>query len=205
MRLILLGPPGSGKGTSARKLAEKFGVKNVIASNLLRQEYKNGSPDGEKIRSYMDSGNLVPDEITNRILLAYLKEVDGYILDGYPRTRNQAEKLEEKLQENGVVIDRVIYLDVPLDVALARNLSRKTCPNCGYSPSSEMEVCPHCNTKLGKRTDDAVQTIKHRFRTYLELTKPLIDFYSEKGILLTVDASVTIDEVNRSIVSGLED
>lgn len=203
MRLILLGAPGSGKGTAALKLASRFGIENVVASTLLRNVYESGSPDGSKIKEFMDSGNLVPDEIVNRILLDYLKSLNGYVLDGYPRTKIQAEKLEEKLVENGVSIDRVIYLDVSLDVSLERNMARMTCPSCGYSPSSGVTVCPECGTHLVKRADDQIETIRHRFKTYLDLTEPLIDYYEKKGILLRIDASASIDEVEKLIIGGL--
>ena len=120
MRLILLGPPGSGKGTASRILAERLGVEKVVASDLLREESKNNVEYAEKILEYMDAGNLVPDEIVNKVVLEHLRNLSGYVLDGYPRTKNQAEKLEKKLDENNVSIDRIIYLDVTLDVTLKR-------------------------------------------------------------------------------------
>jgi len=203
MRLILLGPPGSGKGTASRVLAERLGVEKVVASDLLREESKNNVEYAEKILEFMDAGNLVPNEIVNKVVLEHLRNLSGYVLDGYPRTRNQAEKLEKKLDENDVSIDRIIYLDVTLDVTLKRNLNRLTCPDCGFSPTAGVKECPVCGAKLEKRTDDIANTITYRFDTYQKRTQPLIKYYKDRGMLLEIDANKSIEEVHESIINGL--
>lgn len=203
MRLILLGPPGSGKGTASRVLAERLGVPKVVASDLLRKESENDVEYADVILECMDAGNLVPDDIVNRVVLEHLRNLSGYVLDGYPRTRNQAEMLEKKLGEHGVSVDRVVYLDVELDISLKRNLNRLSCPKCGFSPSVGTVKCPICGAKLEKRTDDVAETITHRFETYQKRTKPLIDYYEDRGVLLNVDANKSIEEVHESIMKGL--
>jgi len=203
MRLILLGPPGSGKGTASRLLAEKLGVQKVVASVLLRKESQRDDEYADIIRERMNTGNLVPDDIVNRVVLERLKDLSGYVLDGYPRTKNQAEMLEKKLEENDVSVDRVIYLDVELDVTLRRNMNRLTCSKCGFSPSPGADKCPVCGASLEKRSDDIVDTITRRYKVYQDRTKPLIGYYKQRGVLLVIDANRTIQEVQESIIKEL--
>ncbi|HOO97250.1 MAG TPA: nucleoside monophosphate kinase [Caldisericia bacterium] len=203
MRLILLGPPGSGKGTAARSLSERLAVPSVIASDLLREEIAKGTEMGQEISGYMTTGGLVPDHLVVSVVLPNLEKLNGFILDGYPRTVVQAEKLEEYSSNHHADIDAVVYFDLPLEVAMARNRARMTCASCGFSPPAGAEVCPNCGGALNRRLDDEDDVIEIRFSHYLESTKPLVDFYSRRDILLRIDASKSIKDVETSILSGL--
>ena len=195
VKIVMLGPPGAGKGTYATRIAPKLGIPTISMGDLLRAARED--PEfGETIKKYQESGELVPDEIVIKILKKRLEQEDaknGYILDGFPRTLEQAKALE------GITnIDVVINLDVPEDIIVKRLSSRRICPKCGaiynllYLKPKVDEICDKCGTKLIQRDDDKPEAIKERLRVYHEKTEPLIDFYKEKGILMTV----TTDRIN---------
>ena len=191
-RIILLGPPGAGKGTVAGKLVERFNIPQVSTGDLLRSAVKNKTEMGLKAKKYMDEGKLVPDEIVISILESRINQQDcknGFILDGFPRTLSQAEALEER----GISIDAVINLSVSERVIVERLGGRLSCPKCGAVyhikniPPKKEGICDKCGEKLIVRDDDKPETIKKRFETYRRQTEPLIKYYREKNILTTVD------------------
>lgn len=203
MKLILLGPPGSGKGTVASDLVESLHTQVLTTSEILKEEIKQGTKTGLTIKQFMDAGRLAPDELVIQAVLAKLDNLEGYILDGFPRTIVQAKALNDRLDETGKKVDHVIYLDLPLEVAKQRNMLRKTCKICGFSPTLDNTVCPKCGGELIKRVDDEEATILKRLTTYVDETAPLVDFYSTKGKLLKIDANASRDVVKMRILSAL--
>lgn len=191
MRLILLGPPGSGKGTYASRLSPILGVPQIATGDLIRTEIATGSELGQRIKKYYDAGELVPDELVIELLKKRLAQADaqnGFILDGFPRTVAQAEALEQITP-----IDRVINLVVPEDVIIARLSARLVCRNCGavYNtrtlPPEKEGVCDKCGGELYRRSDDEPETIRRRLKVYAEQTAPLIDYYRQKDLLKDVE------------------
>lgn len=203
MKLILLGPPGSGKGTVASDLVATLKTQALTSSMILKEEIKHGTQTGLTMKQFMDAGRLVPDELVIQAILTKLDNLESYILDGFPRTIAQAEALDEKLCETGKIIDHVIYLDLPLEVAKQRNILRTTCKVCGFSPMPDNTVCPKCGGELIKRVDDEEATILKRLTTYVDETAPLVDFYCTKGKLLKIDANASCDIVKMRILSAL--
>ena len=203
MKLIMLGAPGSGKGTAARELEKKLNIPVLTTSSILRDETKSGSATGKTMKEFMDAGKLVPDELVIQAVMTRLSKYDGYILDGFPRTLRQAEAFELKLEQTGTKIDKVIYLDLPLEVAKQRNLLRLTCKVCGFSPTPGATVCPKCGGELVKRVDDEEATILKRLSTYVDETAPLVDFYATKGKLLKIDANAFVDVVRERVFTAL--
>lgn len=203
MKLVLLGAPGSGKGTISRELEHKLNVKTLTSSAVLREAASSGTPEGFLMKSLMDQGKLVPDKMVIQAMLGKLLKLDNYILDGFPRTVAQAEALEAGLEEAGTKIDFVIYLDLPLEVAKQRNLKRLTCQVCRFSPLPGETVCPKCGGELVKRVDDSEDVILRRLQTYVDETSPLVDFYISKGKLLKIDADASADVVRERVFSAL--
>lgn len=204
MNLILLGAPGAGKGTQAKKIVEKYGIPQISTGDMLREAVAKGTELGRKAKEYMDRGELVPDEVVIGIVKERLSRQDcekGFILDGFPRTLKQAEALDAMLEELGKKIDAVINVDVPEEEIIKRIVYRRTCRNCGavynliYSPPKEDMKCDSCGGELYQRDDDKEETVKARLRVYREQTEPLIDYYARKGILHNVDGTKNIDEV----------
>ncbi len=199
MKLILLGKPGSGKGTQAEKIAVEFGIPQISAGVLLRKIEKDDTPLGREVKSHIDKGSLVPDELVIKMIFERLQDSDckkGYILDGFPRTVNQAEKLDEKIK-----IDKVIDIDIPDDVIVNRMANRRSCLKCGATynlltkkPKKD-EICDVCGTKLTIRADDNPETVRNRLKIYNENTKPLIEHYKKKKLLVTVDGNRAIDVI----------
>jgi adenylate kinase len=203
MKLILLGPPGSGKGTVANDLVETFSLQALTSSMILKEQIKHGTQTGLMMKEFMDSGRLVPDELVIQAVMDKLDNLESFVLDGFPRTIAQAHALDKRLEETAKNIDHVIYLDLPLEVAKKRNLLRTTCKVCGFSPMPDNTVCPKCGGELEKRIDDQEDVILKRLTTYIDQTKPLVDFYNTKGKLLKIDANASCDIVKMRILSAL--
>ena len=209
MNIILMGPPGAGKGTQAKILVEEYGLKHISTGDILREAVKKGTPLGMKAKEYMDRGELVPDDIMVGLIREVLPK-DNFILDGFPRTLPQAEALERMLKEEGIKIDAVIFFDVNDDVIVERLSGRRSCPSCGavyhikYNPPRNDEICDRCGTKLIQRDDDREEVVRRRLEVYRKQTEPLINYYREKGILRIVDGTKSVEEVKREISSVLE-
>ena len=213
MRLIILGAPGSGKGTSAVVLKEKYDLAHISTGDIFRSNIKNGTPLGLEAKSYIDKGQLVPDSITIGMVEGRLAEDDckkGYILDGFPRTIAQAEALDEMLAKKGEKIDAVISIVVDDEIIKDRVTSRRVCEKCGasynikYKPAKVDGVCDLCGGNVVQRADDNEETVAARLVTYYENTKPLIDFYNAKGLIIEGDNNVDSESCIKSIEDGLD-
>lgn len=212
MRLILLGPPGAGKGTQAKMLVERLGVPQISTGDMLRAAVKAGSPLGIEAKGYMDRGALVPDQVINGLMRERVQQPDttrGYILDGYPRTLAQAESLREMLLAVGLAVHHVVSLDVPTEELVERLAGRRTCLNCGamyhvrFSPSRVEGRCDACGGTTVQREDDREDTVRHRLRVYAEQTEPLIRFYDKLGLLRRVAGTGSIAEIFQRITRAL--
>lgn len=212
MKIIMLGAPGAGKGTQAKRIAEKYGVPHVSTGDIFRANIKNGTQLGMEAKKYMDQGLLVPDELTVRILLDRVAQDDcknGYVLDGFPRTIPQAEVLDEALTKLGDKIDYAIDVNVPDENIIRRMSGRRACLTCGatyhieHIPPKQEGVCDKCGSELVLRDDDKPETVKNRLAVYHEQTQPLIDFYEKKGVLKTVDGTLPMEEVFAAITAIL--
>ncbi len=213
MKIIMLGAPGAGKGTQAKRIAEQYGIPHVSTGDIFRANIKEQTPLGMEAKSYMDKGELVPDELTVKILLDRVAKDDcksGYVLDGYPRTIPQAEVLDKAVEELGEKIDYAVNVDVPDENIINRMGGRRACLKCGatyhvqYMPPKTEGICDKCQSELVIRDDDKPETVKNRLSVYHEQTAPLIDYYSNKGILKTVDGTKDVDEVFSDIKKILE-
>ncbi len=213
VRTILLGPPGAGKGTQAVRMVEKYGVPHISTGDILRENIKNGTELGKKAQSFISAGELVPDELvvdiaTDRLLKDDCK--NGFILDGFPRTVFQAEKLDEFLAEHGQKLTTVINLEVAPEVLMPRLTGRRVCRNCGASyhivsmPPEKEGVCDICGGELFQRPDDNEETAGNRIDVYNRQTKPLTDYYGEKGCLSNIDGSASAAETFEAISRALE-
>ncbi|MFZ5532674.1 MAG: adenylate kinase [Pseudomonadota bacterium] len=212
MRIVLLGAPGSGKGTQAKLLMERFGVPQISTGDLLRAAVAAQSPLGLKAKAAMDAGELVSDEIVLGMIRERLAEPDakpGFILDGFPRNGAQAAALDALLAELGQDIDRAVHIQVAFDELLKRLTGRRTCTQCGalynvyFSPPRQVGVCDRCGGVLMHRDDDNEQTISRRLRVYEEQTQPLIDYYQAQGKLAAVSGSGEVTEILRRVSEAL--
>ena len=212
MRIIMLGAPGAGKGTQAKMIAEKYSIPHVSTGDIFRANIKNGTELGMEAKKYMDQGLLVPDELTVKILLDRVAQEDcanGYVLDGFPRTIPQAEVLDKALTELGDAIDYAINVDVPDENIVKRMSGRRACLACGatyhieHVPPKAEGVCDKCGQELVLRDDDKPETVLNRLKVYHDQTQPLIDFYTNKGVLKTVDGTVDMKDVFNAIVAIL--
>ena len=212
MKIIMLGAPGAGKGTQAKMIADKYGVPHISTGDIFRANIKNGTELGMEAKKYMDQGLLVPDELTVRILLDRVAQDDcknGYVLDGFPRTIPQAEVLDSELTKLGDHIDYAINVDVPDENIVKRMSGRRACLTSGatyhieHVPPKKEGICDVCGSELVLRDDDKPETVKNRLNVYHEQTQPLIDFYTEKGVLKTVDGTVPMEEVFAAITAIL--
>ena len=212
MQIILVGAPGAGKGTQAASLAADLQVAHVASGDLFRDAVKAGTPLGLQAKGYMDKGELVPDDVTIGLVLERLKEPDaahGVILDGFPRTRRQAEALDEALRTSGRRIDRVVYLEVPDEVLLGRLSGRWICRDCGrsyhelFNPPTTPGVCDACGGTLYQRDDDKRETALRRLEVYFKDTAPLIDYYRDLGMLAQVNGDQSVDEVRQDLLDAV--
>jgi len=212
MYIVLLGPPGAGKGTQAVALAQRLGVPHVSTGDLFRENRRLKTPLGELATSYMDQGLLVPDEVTVAMVKERLERPDaanGAVFDGFPRTRDQAEALDKLLAERGKKVDRAILIRVSPEEVVRRISSRRTCRDCGavYSTISQPPKvegkCDRCGGELYQRSDEEPETVRRRMEVYARETEPLIAYYREKGLLAEVDGEQPIEKVRESIVRAV--
>ena len=205
MKLIFLGPPGAGKGTQAEKISELYGIAHISTGDMLRSQMREGTPLGAEAKGYIDRGELVPDELIVAMVAERIKEEDcanGFLLDGFPRTVSQAEAL------NGISdIDMVIDIAVPAERILERIGGRRMCSGCGagyHTSSYHKDTCEKCGASLYIRDDDRPETVKHRITVYERQTKPLIDYYREKGNLSRVNGDNTPDRVFDDVAAAIK-
>lgn len=212
MKIIMLGAPGAGKGTQAKQIAAKYQIPHISTGDIFRANIKNGTELGMKAKSYMDQGQLVPDDVTIGMLLDRISQEDcaeGYVLDGFPRTIPQAESLTKALEERGESMDYAINVDVPDQAIVTRMAGRRACLACGatyhivYNAPKKENVCDVCGEGLVLRDDDKPETVQKRLTVYHDQTKPLIDYYGKAGILVTVDGTQDLNKVFEDIVSVL--
>lgn len=212
MKIIMLGAPGAGKGTQAKKIAEKYAIPHISTGDIFRANIKNGTELGMKAKTYMDQGLLVPDELVVDLVVDRLGQDDcanGCVLDGFPRTIPQAEALDAALTKVGQAVDYAINVEVPDENIVNRMSGRRACVNCGatyhivYAPTKVENVCDTCQGDLILRDDDKPETVQKRLNVYHEQTQPLIDYYTKKNILVEVDGTVDIDDVFAAIVKVL--
>ncbi|SET73443.1 Adenylate kinase [Oceanobacillus limi] len=213
LNLILMGLPGAGKGTQAEKINEKYNIPHISTGDMFRLAIKEGTELGKKAKSFMDQGDLVPDDVTIGIVKERLSKDDcenGFLLDGFPRTIAQAESLQNLLSEMNQSIDHVIHVNVPEEILVERLTGRRICPTCGkayhviYNPPKEEGICDRDGSTLIQRDDDSADTVKNRLAVNIEQTKPLLDFYEEKGYLVSVNGDQEIDQVFQDIQQHIE-
>lgn len=210
--IVLLGPPGAGKGTQAQKISEKLGLPHISSGDIFRENLKNQTELGQKAKGYIDRGELVPDDLTISMIRERLSRPDcapGALLDGFPRTPPQAEALAVMLSEFGGAVDAVPYIKVPEAVLIERLTGRWTCRAEGhifhekFNPPQKPGVCDFDGSPLYQREDDKAETVKNRIRVYLDQTSPLIEFYRERGLLLEIDGQQSIEKVTSDLLSAL--
>ncbi len=212
MKIVMLGAPGAGKGTQAKKIAEKYGVPHISTGDIFRANIKNNTELGKKAKEYMDQGLLVPDELTLDLIMDRFKQddcKDGYVLDGFPRTIPQAEALTKALTEAGEKLDFAINVEVPDENIVTRMSGRRACLACGgtyhivFNPTKQEGVCDSCGGGLVLRDDDKPETVAKRLNVYHDQTSPLIEYYKGQGILKDVDGTKDVAEVFNDIVGIL--
>ena len=212
MKIIMLGAPGAGKGTQAKKIAEKYGIPHISTGDIFRANIKGGTELGMKAKSFMDQGQLVPDDVTIGMLLDRISETDcegGYVLDGFPRTIPQAESLNKALADMGEAIDFAIDVDVPDENIVNRMGGRRACLKCGatyhveYAAPKADGVCDACGSGLVLRDDDKPETVQKRLTVYHDQTQPLIEYYKGQGVLHSVDGTQAMEAVFESITGIL--
>ena len=213
LNIILLGPPGCGKGTQAKMLTEKYHIPQISTGDILREAVKNKTPLGLEAKTYMDSGKLVPDDVVIGIIQDRLKQPDcekGFILDGFPRTVVQAEALDDTLKTMGKKIEHAISISVDEEELLRRLTGRRTCRSCGamfhilFNPPKKEGICDKCSGELYQRDDDKEETIRNRLNVYNQQTAPLIDYYQKKELLRTIEGVGKIEDIFRKIEEVIE-
>lgn len=212
MKIIMLGAPGAGKGTQAKRIAERYGIPHISTGDIFRANIKNGTELGNKAKTFMDQGLLVPDELVVDLVVDRVKQPDcekGYVLDGFPRTIPQAKALDAALQDIDEKMDYAINVEVPDDNIITRMSGRRACLSCGgtyhitFNPTKTLGICDACGGQLILRDDDKAETVQKRLEVYHEQTKPLIDYYTEKGIIKEVDGTQNMNTVFDEIVKIL--
>lgn len=212
MKIVMLGAPGAGKGTQAKKIAAKYNIPHISTGDIFRANIKNGTELGKKAKTYMDQGLLVPDELVVDLVVDRVNQEDcssGYVLDGFPRTIPQAEALDKALADLGQKVDYAIDVEVPDENIVKRMGGRRACVSCGatyhlvYAAPKSEGACDVCGKELILRDDDKPETVQKRLNVYHEQTKPLIDYYSKSGVLKEVDGTVEIDDVFQAITEIL--
>ncbi len=208
MRLVLLGAPGAGKGTQAQVMVKEYHTAHISTGDMLRAAVKDGTPLGLEAKSFMDAGQLVPDEVIIGLVAERIQKEDckeGFLLDGFPRTPAQADALGAMLKKTGLALDGVINLEVPTEKLIARLTGRRVCKACGatyhvhFHPPLKADVCDQCGGELYQRSDDTADTVTARLEVYEKQTAPLIDYYSERGVLHNIDGNREADIVMKDI------
>jgi len=212
MKLVLLGAPGAGKGTQAVVISKKYNVPHISTGDIFRYNIKNNTELGKKAKEYIDNGLLVPDEVTINIVKDRLGNEDcksGFILDGFPRTIQQAEKLDEILDSTGTKLDCVLNIHVPDTEIISRMSGRRVCSKCGMSyhiksnPPKDKDICNECGSPVIQRDDDKEETVLKRLETYHKQTEPLIEYYKQKGLLLTVTGMEKVERTTDEVLKAL--
>ena len=212
MKIVMLGAPGAGKGTQAKKIADAYGIPHISTGDIFRANIKAGTPLGKKAKEYMDKGGLVPDEVTIGMLLDRIHEADcekGYVLDGFPRTIPQAESLTKALAAEGSKIDAAVDIEVPDENIVSRMGGRRACLSCGstyhivYAAPKQEGICDRCGSPLVLRDDDKPETVQKRLEVYHAQTQPLIDYYGAAGVLKEVDGMQAMEKVFADIRAAL--
>lgn len=213
MHILLMGPPGAGKGTQAAELVKAFAIPHISTGDMFRAAIKGGTELGKLANSYIKDGKLVPDEVTIGIVRERLAKDDckkGFILDGFPRTVEQADALNGILQDLGLSLTRVLNINVPAADLIARAVGRRICKKCGatyhveFNPPKQDEICDECGSELFQRADDTEETMKNRLSVYEASTKPLIDYYEKAGVYTEVDGRQAIDKVTAELIAVLK-
>ena len=212
MRIILLGPPGAGKGTQAAGIVEKYNIPHISTGDIFRKNIKEGTELGNKAKEYMDQGLLVPDELTVGLVTDRISQDDcknGFMLDGFPRNVTQARHLDEFLNEAKINLDKVINIEVDKEILVSRAVGRRICKSCGatyhveFNPTKKEDACDVCQGELYQRADDNEETVSRRIQVYLDETKPLVDYYSKQGIIADINGQQSIDKVFSDIAVAL--
>jgi adenylate kinase len=212
LRIVLLGPPGAGKGTQAKLLQEEFDACQVSTGDILRKAVAEQTPIGKEAAEYIDRGALVPDSVIVRVVAERLKDNDcqkGFILDGFPRTIPQAQSLEEILKKMGLGLHHVLLMQLPAGLIIERLAGRRICGNCGalyhrsFDPPKQEGVCNHCGGELRQRDDDREETVRARLNVYDAQTAPLVDYYRQRGILREIDGVGKVEDIQNRVVKAL--
>ena len=212
MRIILLGPPGAGKGTQAAKIVEKYNIPHISTGDIFWKNIKEGTPLGTKAKEFMDQGLLVPDELTVGLVTDRISQDDckeGFMLDGFPRNLAQAEQLDDFLKQAAIDLTKVINIEVDKELLVSRAVGRRICKSCGatfhveFNPPKEDGVCDVCQGELYQRADDNEETVSKRIQVYLDETKPLVEYYSKQGVVASINGDQSIDKVFEDISNSL--
>jgi len=212
VRIVLVGPPGAGKGTQAHFIASHLSIPKISTGDIFRANVSQGSPLGQEAKKYMDAGDLVPDEVTIAMVLDRISEPDaqdGFLLDGFPRNIAQAEVLEQMLGDLGRKLDSVLELEVDDEEVVRRLAGRRTCRQCGrvwhvaFDPPKDPVTCDACGGELFQRDDDREETIRHRLEVYTEQTEPLVGYYGDRGILVRIDATGPVEDITKRALDAL--
>ena len=213
MHILLMGPPGAGKGTQAANLVTEFGIPHISTGDMFRAAVKEGTELGKQAKACMDAGKLVPDEVTIGIVRERLAKDDcrkGFILDGFPRTVEQADALDGIMKDLGLSVTRVLNINVPAEDLIERAVGRRICKKCGatyhvkFHPTKAEGTCDECGGELYQRADDSAETMKNRLAVYEDSTRPLIEYYKKAGVYTEVDGRQAIDAVTKGLVNALK-